>query len=142
MRTVGRLTSDATVREVTGGSKVVDFTVAENYRYNSKGVKKNIVTYFDCSLWNREKLADFLNKGSLVEINGTATHNTYTNKKGETVSKLAIRVNEITFHGGAKKSDETQAATEKNLSPAPVDLAIKPSKEFDNIPVPENDLPF
>jgi len=139
MRSVGRLTANAEVRTVKGGKTVVDFTVVENYRYKSKGQKKEIATFFDCSLWNKEKLAVYLTKGALVEVEGIAKSNIYTNKMGKTVGRLAIIVNDITLFGGGKKAEQPQStAGTPVIADTVIESAIKPSTQFDTIPVPDN----
>ncbi|MGF2413131.1 MAG: single-stranded DNA-binding protein, partial [Ferruginibacter sp.] len=61
-----------TVSETKAGKKVVNFSIAINDTYKTKGndeVQK-IVTYVNCSYWINPGVSAYLTKGSLVECSG------------------------------------------------------------------------
>lgn len=108
MEIIGRITADATVSETKAGKKVVNFSIAINDTYKTKGndeVQK-VVTYVNCSYWINLGVAAYLTKGTLVECNGRVGANAWTNKEGEVKASLTFHVNSIKLHGGNKSSNQ------------------------------------
>lgn len=101
MQIIGRVTADATVSETKAGKKVVNFSIAINDTYKTKGSTEvqKIVTYVNCSYWINPGVAAYLTKGSLVECNGRVGANAWTNKEGEVKASLTFHVNSIKLHG-------------------------------------------
>lgn len=101
MEIIGRITADAAVNETKAGKKVVNFSIAINDTYKSKGSTEvqKIVTYVNCSYWINPGVAAYLTKGSLVECNGRVGANAWTNKEGEVKASLTFHVNSIKLHG-------------------------------------------
>lgn len=84
MNVIGRLTGNAEVRNLPKDKKVVNFSIATNDNYrNKQGEKIEQTTYFECSYWISEKVADLLTKGTLVELNGRAYATAWIGKDGE-----------------------------------------------------------
>jgi single-strand DNA-binding protein len=113
MEIIGRMTADATVSETKAGKKVVNFSIAINDTYKTKGSTEvqKIVTYVNCAYWINPGIAPYLTKGSLVECNGRVGANAWTNKEGEVKASLTFHVNTIKLHG---------RSTGGNTAPAPV----------------------
>lgn len=113
MEIIGRLTADATVNETKAGKKVVNFSIAINDTYKTKGSTEvqKVVTYVNCSYWINPGVSPYLTKGILVECSGRVGANAWTNKEGEIKASLTFHVNSIKMHG---KSNGGGAA------PAPV----------------------
>ena len=101
MEIIGRLTADAKVNELQGGKKVVHFSIATNDNYKPKESTevKQVTTYFNCSYWINSNIAKVLTKGTLVELNGRISANTYVNNQGETKASLNFHANSIKLHG-------------------------------------------
>jgi single-strand DNA-binding protein len=66
MEIVGRLTADAVVKTVQGDKKVVEFSLAVNDSFRSGNERREISTFFECSYWRNEGIAEYLTKGSLI----------------------------------------------------------------------------
>ncbi|WP_417355464.1 single-stranded DNA-binding protein [Flavobacterium sp.] len=130
MNIIGRLTGDAQVRTLSNEKQVVNFSLAinDNYR-NSKGERVEQTTFMDCSYWISPKVADFLTKGSLVELTGRVSARAWLNKEGEARSGLNFHTSQIKLHSGGRKA-ETSADTPQQ------DKQGKPSGED------KDDLPF
>jgi single-strand DNA-binding protein len=106
---VGRLTADAKVNKVGDERTVVNFTIAINESYRPKGggdVKKQ-TKYVDCSYWINVGIAEYLKKGSIVELSGIVSARAWKNMDGEPVAGLNFHVNSIKLHGGSKKDEST-----------------------------------
>ena len=111
MEIIGRITADATVSETKAGKKVVNFSIAINDTYKTKGndeVQK-VVTYVNCSYWINPGVAAYLTKGTLVECNGRVGANAWTNKEGEVKASLTFHVNSIKLHGRSNGGNGTPA---------------------------------
>ena len=126
MELVGRLTADAQLSTVKGDRQVVNFSVAVNDSYKTKGsdVATKVTTFFNCSYWINPGIAAYLLKGALVELSGRISLNAWKNAEGEAKASLNFHVNAIKLHG---KPD----AAGKQSIPAPADITE-----------PVDDLPF
>lgn len=154
MEIVGRLTADAGVKTVQGDKKVVEFSLAVNDSFKSGNERRDIVTFFECSYWRNEGIAEYLTKGSLIQMYGRVGVNAYMSKSGEARASLTFHVSEIKLFGSAGQTGQAQIAkAEKKEEPkerenVPMeqavaqDSAIKPSTAFDDVPSIDDDLPF
>lgn len=109
MEMTARLTGDAKVSTLKNDKQVVNFGVAINDSYKAKGSTEptKIVTYVQCDYWVNPGIAQFLTKGTLVELQGRVGVNAYTGKDGEAKATLTFHVNTIKLHGKAGVKDET-----------------------------------
>ncbi len=125
MQMTARLTGDAKVFTVKDDKQVVNFSVAINDSYKPKGGSevKKLVTYFQCAYWMNPKIASFLTKGTIVEMDGRVSVNAYKDMEGEAKASLNFHVNSIKMHGGAKgaanKAVETPVETAKAADDLP-----------------------
>lgn len=119
MEIIGRITADATVSETKAGKKVVNFSIAINDTYKTKGSSEvtKVVTYVNCSYWLNPGVAPYLTKGTLVECAGRIGANAWTNKEGEVKASLTFNASRIKLHGGGNKVNAEVAAP---ISTAPV----------------------
>jgi single-strand DNA-binding protein len=101
MEIIGRVTADVTVSETKAGKKVVNFSIAINDTYKTKGSDEvqKIVTYVNCSYWINPSVAAYLTKGTLVECAGRIGVNAWTGKDGDAKATLTLHVNSIKLHG-------------------------------------------
>ncbi len=113
MEITGRLTADAVVRTVSEGTKVVGFTVAVNDSYRSGEERKEVATFFECSYWRNEAVAEFLKKGDVVQIFGRVGVRAYVTKDAEAGAALTFRVSEIKLFGGSQKPKATSVRKSK-----------------------------
>lgn len=136
---VGRLTGDATVNTVTGNKQVVNFSVAVNDSYkNKEGERITQTDYFDCAYWIGTKVAEFLTKGTLVELSGRVTARAWLTGDGQARAALNFNTSKIQLFGGGKKV-ETQ-----NDKPTNGDGAEEKYMDFEIIggETVHDDLPF
>lgn len=87
-----------------GESTVVNFSLAESEYVN----KEKVTVWYNCSLWNRDGLAPYLQVGTSVSIVGDLTVTTYQTKDGETKPSLNVRVNKVTLLGGGSKTETSE----------------------------------
>src|SRR5690606_14971922 len=105
---VGRLTRDPDLRYTTnGGVAVTRFTVAVNRKFtNQQGEREadfiNIVAWRNLA----ENCGNYLQKGSLVAVEGRIQTRSYENQEGRTVYVTEIVADDVRFldtRGGSKK---------------------------------------
>lgn len=111
MEITGRLTADASVQEVNSDKQVVNFSIAINDKYKPKGSTevKEVVTYINCSYWLNAKTAQWLKKGTLVQLFGRIGMSVYNNSEGVAVGTLTFHTNSIKILVFPKKEDTAQA---------------------------------
>lgn len=96
MELTGRIIKNAEVRNVRNDKKVVSFTVVENNSYKPKnGERVDVPTFFNCSYWISDKIAEHLTKGSVVQLAGHVGVNVYNNMEGKALGYLTYHVNSI-----------------------------------------------
>lgn len=127
MTIVGRTTKDALVKDLNDGRKVVHFSLAVNDYYRTKGGEgTKLTTFFNCSYWVSEKVAEHLKKGTLVEVSGRVYATAYQDMEGTAKASLNCHVAAIKIHAWPK---EILAMDQDAGQPAPE-------------PFGEDDLPF
>lgn len=129
---IGRITKNAEINTLKNDKKVVNFSVAINDSYKTKqGERKEQTTYYNCSYWINAKIAEYLTKGTLVELSGRISSSAWIGKDGEIKSGLNFHTSNIKLHGGAQKSEPNSHPTtnQQNVNDNPFDDA-------------DDDLPF
>ena len=113
MEIIGRLTADAKANEVKNGRTVVNFSIAINDSYKTKGSEAvtKVITYVNCAYWINPGIVTLLTKGSLVELFGRISVNTWTNAEGEAKASLTFHVSSIKLHGKTKTVAESSPVT-------------------------------
>jgi single-strand DNA-binding protein len=114
MEITGRLTADAEVKKTPGNKELVAFTVVVNDYYKTKGgEQKELSEFFSCSYWLSTKVAESLQKGSIVTVSGRVYLNEYKGKDGNQYAQIAFHADaiKIIVRGGAKKGSTAPAAT-------------------------------
>lgn len=122
MELTGRIIKDAEVRNVKNEKKVVSFTVVENNSYKPKnGDRVDVPTFFNCSYWISDKIAEHLTKGSVVQLAGRVGLNVYNNMEGKALGYLTYHVNSVKILHKAK-GEVTTSKKPKDSKPEKDDL--------------------
>ena len=97
MEITGRLTRDAVVAKTAKDRQVVNFSIAVNDTYKTKDSNevKKIVTFIDCSYWLSAGIAQWLKKGTMVELFGRIGVNAYLSSEGKAVGSLTFHTSNI-----------------------------------------------
>ena len=130
MEITARVTGDAKISTLKNDRQVVNFSVAINDSYKAKGSTEitKMVTYVQCDYWVNPNIAQYLTKGTLVELQGRIGVNAYKGNDGEAKASLTFHVNTIKLHGNSK-----QQTTEVHKIVSMVAAEVKE---------PAEDLPF
>ena len=105
MEMTARVTGDAKISTPKNDRQVVNFSVAINDSYKAKdstGITK-MVTFVQCDYWVNPNIAQYLTKGTLVELQGRIGVNAYKGNDGEAKATLTFHVNTIKLHGNGKR---------------------------------------
>ncbi len=120
MEIIGRVTANATRKTVSDEREVVNFSIAINDSYKPKGATevKKVVTYVDCSYWLNPKIAEFIKKGTIVQVSGSIAAHGWKDMDGNAKANLRFHANTIKLHGGGQKDGEviTEPPSE-NIAP-------------------------
>ena len=136
MNITGRVTKDAKVSTLSDSRQVVNFSVAINESYkNRKGDKVEQTTFFDCAYWISPRVAEWLTKGTVVELTGMVSARAWTGNDGEPRAGLNFNTSNIKLHGGGKKSDGVQAVKTG-------ETAEQAESKKATLKEPEDDIPF
>lgn len=95
-----RLGGDATQRFTQAGKPVLSFRAAYDVGF---GDRKR-TEWLDCSLWGERgtKIAEYLTKGTLIQVQGTVGTKEYEGKVS-----LALDVLDVKLLGGTKRTEES-----------------------------------
>jgi len=119
MEISGRITKDAVTAKVSNDREVVNFSIAINDSYRPKGSDelKKIVTYIDCSYWMGSKMAQWLKKGTMVELFGRIGLNVYNNADGKALGSLTFHTSNIKIlvFPKTENSSSLPAVQKKNM---------------------------
>lgn len=117
MEITGRVVADAAVRTTKTDKKVTGFTIAINDSYKPKDKDRvQITTYVECSYWRNPGIAEYLTKGTLVQLAGRMQAGAYINRDGDAVGTLNFNTESIKLLGksaGATAEKEAEKAAPK-----------------------------
>lgn len=126
MEITGRIVKDASVFKVKENREVVNFSIAVNDSYKPKGSTetKKIVTYIDCSYWMSAGLAQWLKKGTLVQLFGRIGLNVYIGNDAQAHGSLTFHTSDIKILVFSQTDNNTHTPTlkQQNASDNPDDL--------------------
>lgn len=136
MNITGRVTKDAKVSTLSDSRQVVNFSVAINESYkNRKGDKVEQTTFFECAYWISPRVAEWLTKGTVVELTGMVSARAWKGNDGEPRAGLNFNTSNIKLHGGGKKSEGAQAVKTGQT-------AEQGENKKATLKEPEDDIPF
>ena len=148
MTIIGRVTRDAEVRNLSNNKSVVSFSIAVNHDYKAKnGERVTQTEFFDCAYWFSTGIAQYLTKGSLVELAGRVSARAWMGNDGQPKAGLNFNTTDIKLHGSSKAETQAgQSQTEKQAQPVIQTAAnAAPVYEAEVVPngaAPDDDLPF
>lgn len=127
MEIIGRLTKDAVVAKVSAERQVVNFSIAVNDSYKTKKSSEpvRIVTYIECSYWLSTGVADYLKKGTAVELFGRIGMNVYIGNDSQAHGSLTFHTSNIkiiAFPASGQKELKQKSADAPNSEKDPDDL--------------------
>lgn len=99
---IGHVGQDPEIKNLDGGKKVVNFTIATNDSYkNDKGEKVEQTEWHKVVAWGKtaEIIEKYVTKGKEVAIEGKLTHRSYDDKNGEKRYITEVVANDVLLLG-------------------------------------------
>ena len=113
---VGRLVRDAELKYTNTGTALSVFSIAANEYYKSDNEKKEIVSYFEITMWGKraESLSKYLLKGNQICVVGRLKQDRWT-QDGANRSKIKIVCEDIQLLGSKNKKNEDVKQPEEQV---------------------------
>ena len=92
----GNLTRDAELKYTPSGKSLAVFDIAVNTKYKDK----QDTIFWKCTLWNAEKLVQYLKKGTRLLIEGIVKEEKWEDRNGTIRINKVLHVDVIKFVGG------------------------------------------
>lgn len=127
---IGRLTAKPQLSYTTSNIAYCRFNIAVNRAVKSENGERQ-ADFINCVIWRKpaENVANYLDKGSLVSVEGRLQTGSYTDKQGNKRNMFDVVADNIQFLDSKK--------TENKKEPEPVDVY----KEFgDSVEMTDNFL--
>jgi single-strand DNA-binding protein len=99
---IGNVGNDPEIKNLDGGKKVANLTIATNDSYkNDKGEKVEQTEWHKVVAWGKtaEIIEKFVTKGKEIAIEGKLTHRSYDDKNGEKRYITEVVANEVLLLG-------------------------------------------
>ncbi len=99
---IGHLGQDPEIVDLESGKKLARFSIATNEVYrDSNGEKVTDTQWHNVVAWGKtaDIVAQYLNKGNEVAVEGKLIHRTYESKEGEKRYVTEVRCNELLMLG-------------------------------------------
>ena len=105
---VGHLTKDADIRYTTGGTAVLNFSVAVNESRKQGEQWVEEASFFDVTLFGKmgESVHQYMTKGKQVAISGRLQQQRWQ-KDGQNYSKVAVVANYVQLFGSAQGNSQS-----------------------------------
>src|SRR5690349_3853578 len=106
---VGNLGKDAETKFTPSGVAKTNFTVATNRRWKDQqsGEWKEETTWHNVVLWRAENLANYLQKGKQVYVEGRIDNRTWEDKEGQKRYITEVVADEVLLLGGGGRSESS-----------------------------------
>ena len=99
---IGNVGNDPEIKNLDGGKKLANLTIATNDSYkNDKGEKVEQTEWHKVVAWGKtvELIEKYVTKGLQIGIEGKLTHRSYDDKNGEKRYITEVVVNEVLLLG-------------------------------------------
>lgn len=142
---IGRLGRDPETRYLASGEAVTNFSVAtsETWKDKATGEKREATEWHRASTFGRlaEVAGQYLQKGSLVFIQGKLVTRKYQDKDGIERTSTEVKVNELRMLGGKNEQQQgsEQSAAQRQPRPSAQQQPAAAGSGFDDM---DDDIPF
>ena len=128
----GNLTRDPELRTTKGGTSVCSLSVAVNGREKVNGEWSNRPDYFECTVFgaSAENAAEWLHKGSHVEVSGRLRQDRWQTEAGEKRSAVKIVAADVVFPPKGQSSSSGYLPEDPGSAPPLPPLGVDDDGEF------------
>lgn len=143
---IGRLTRDPEMRTTTSGINSTTFTVAVSRNYTNPNGERE-TDFLNCVAWRKqaENIAKYCTKGSQVAVEGRIQTRSYDAQDGTKRYVTEIIADNVTFLGAKGSnviSDNNFVGDSATSDIATTDISEDPYKDFGEVAISDDDLPF
>jgi single-strand DNA-binding protein len=115
---IGNLGKDAETKFTSGGTPVTKFTLATQRRWKDQatGDWKDETEWHNITLWKQENVAQYLQKGKQVYVEGRLRTSSYEDKEGQKRSYTEVVCEELMLlssGGGSRGGDDSGGSYER-----------------------------
>lgn len=105
---VGRLTKDPDLRYTPNGVAVANFTLAVNRPFSNQQGNKE-ADFINCVIWRKpaENLATYMNKGSMIGVDGRIQTRRFEDKDKKTVFVTEVLAGSVQFIESKNSNSES-----------------------------------
>ena len=145
---VGRITAKPELRYTSANMPYARFSVAVNRTFsNSQGQRET--DFINVVVWRKqaENIVNFLDKGSLVSVEGRLQTGNYTDKDGNKRYTVDVQADSVQFLESRAQSQARQSSSDSNpydyqdMPSNDIDLADDPYAEYgDSVSIDDNFL--
>lgn len=143
---IGRIGQAPEVRYMANGEAVCNFSLATTEKFKDKaGEQQEQTEWHRVSAWGRqaEVIGEYLNKGSLIYVEGKIQSRKYTDKSGVEKVSVEIRMSELKMLGGRQEQgDQPQPAAPASAPRAPIPARPAPPRPASGFDDMTDDIPF
>ena len=98
---IGRVVKDAELRYTSNKTAVTNFTVAVKREFS----KDDKTDFINCFTLGKEKLTQYILKGTLICVRGSLQIDKYTDKEGKNKTVAKVKADDIQLLDKPKKAD-------------------------------------
>jgi len=119
----GNLVETPEIKTINGDTKVVNGSIAINYKLNKGNEYVQVTDFYQYSAFNKtaEFMANYMTKGTKVLLEGALLVSSYENKDGDNVPTFTIDVNTARFMS-QKNDNENVEKNDTEENPATDDI--------------------
>jgi single-strand DNA-binding protein len=140
---MGRLTHQPELRVTPSGVNVINFNIACDRQYQTKG-KESKTDFIDCLAWKNtaEFIIRYFKKGDMIAVEGCIQTDNYTDKNGNKRKSVVVVAKNVSFCGSKEKPNlDINNGNSAFTQPAPR-YASADSSDFEEIVDDDDDLPW
>ena len=146
---VGHLTKDPELKYLSNNTAVATFTIAVNRTFASQSGERE-ADFINVVVWRKpaENVKKYLNKGSLVGIDGRIQTRSYDNQEGKRVYITEVVADSVQFLGAKGQrennvSPQDFSGYENQIPPVSTNISDEPFADFgETVELSEDDIAF
>lgn len=134
---IGRIVNDLEIKKTGSGKSVLKFRIAVNRKFN-----KDEADFINCIAWDKtaDFMSNYLNKGSLVSIEGRIETGNYKDKDGKTIYTTDVVVDRLQALESRKQREEYQNNNHYQNNDSSTKNSVSDNEP--TLDITSDDLPF
>ena len=115
---LGRIAQDIELKSTTGGTSVIQFTMAVDRNFSKKGEEKQ-TDFISCVAWKQtaEFISKHFGKGRMIAVTGRLQSRTFDDKNGSKHYVTEVIVEQASFTGEPKQTEQAEQTEQEEAFP-------------------------